>query len=341
MNLQLEPEEYEDPNVMLGVILEAVRLLIEPDARPDVKSMKNAINFPPGRLKLGFGPEVVWTINILADRALELMFETESINRNSTIIYHNKSNLDVGRNTASNSITIGQPFVGGGLTTRPLGSYQINDSSLLLDDKNETCILDIGRENMNSNNKMPENWYDQVERANQILDSAKSTDEMSGKIENWIDYSRSLSESSKSIEKFLGNSQSLMETISNRIGRHLQVINSREKFIQTNLKSSLEDFMKIWRNYSIESNRNVNLSEQVNLKTEKFTYYNDKLKNLAVQIDLRKKELNDGSQLRRLESMINRLKEECAEFDMKIGLLLIVNSKKQADIISQSVKSES
>lgn len=344
MNLQLEPEEYEDPNVMIGLILEAVRLLIEPEnnseTRPaggTVKSTKNGVNFPPGRLKQGFGPEVVWTINILADRALELMYESESISRKSKIIYHNKSNLDLGRNsTATNSITIGQPFVGGGLTTRPLGSYQINDSSLLFDDKNETSMFDIGRNNNNLNNKLSENWYDQVERASQILGSAKLTDELSGKIENWRDFSQSILDSSESIDKFLANSQSLMETITNRIGRHLQVINSREKFIQTNLKVPLENFMKIWRNYSIETTRYGKLVEQVNLRTEKFENYSDKLKNFAVQIDLRKKELNDGSQLRRLESMINRLREECAEFDIKIGLLLIVNSKKQAEILSQS-----
>lgn len=360
MNLELEPEEYEDPDVVVGVILEALRLLLTPDDdqfNPRAGRSGNLINFPPARLKLGFGPEVIWTMNILADRSLELLLESDSsaINRKINFIYNNKSGQEAGRQTV-NSITIGQPFVGGGLTTRPLGSYQVDDATLLFDDDEDDNNDDQDVKNNNYKSSIvadntplladdmtnPDYWYEQVDRTAPALESARLLIVDSngtsgvGTVENWQDYLQSMLESKRAIQGFINNSRSLLHVVGARIDRHLQVIRGREKFIQTNLRAQIEEFLKIWRDYSIQSARQSQLVEQVNVKTDKFESYNDILKRVNGKIELRIKELNDGSKLRGIEHMIDRLKEENGAFDVKIGLLLSVYAKQQSKIVSNN-----
>lgn len=341
MNLELEPEEYEDRDTTLSVIVEALRLLLTPDEEMNAKkNSKNLIGFSPARLKSGFGPEVVWTINILADRALELLAESGPKRSSNQIIYHNASAdvVDPERAAVHTSITIGQPFVGGGLSTRPLGSYQVDDANLLLEDDSQNLRLQSQTPTNDSNSSdLDRNaWFRRVERATPSLNAANLMKDESIETKDWQNFLKSTRKCATAIDVFLQDSRCLLEPILNKVDDQLKIINERESFIQAKLKVEIEEFLKNWRAYSLELTRNTDLLEQINSRTDKFDQYNEKLRRLNNQIELRISELNDGSRLRELEVMKNRLRKENDEFDIKIGLLLTVYAKKQRKIIAET-----
>lgn len=308
MNLELEPEEYQDVDVTISIIIEAVKLLLASE-----DDSNDPITFPSARLKRGYGPEVIWAMNILADRALEIAAESEIRSDQIRIIYHNKGSSETdGRRNSANSITIGQPYVGGSLTTRPLGSYQIDDSSLVFPTSDEPTV------------EQPEvyvpeaaDWYQQVERARsrlQIVDLSQ----------NQSDHLKTMRKAREAIRNFLNESSSLLNIISSRIERQMQVIDKREKFIHTNLKNKIDKFMEVWRHFSRQSSLNGKLTNQVNRRTDLFESHNLSLKTVNNSIESRRKELNDGSRLRELEEVTKRLRSESDGLNFKIGLLLTV-----------------
>lgn len=341
MNLELEPEEYEDQNATIDVILEALRLITAEDDEPvDRSTFVDSLGFPITRLKNGFGPEVVWTLNILADRALELMLESQQF-RGIRVVYNNKSTLDSANySKGGDSITIGQPFVGGGLTTRPLGNYQIDDESLLFGG----CVKDASFKLANARDTLeeagnepqmdPDEWLRRVEECAPMLESVNLFEDSAESPEEWQNFQRSITGSRKQLREFVTTLGPVLNAIVMRIDRQLQVITTREKFIQTNLKSEIEKFSGIWKNYSEQSNRYKNLEAQVNLRTDKFETMTEKLKELNGQIEARKRELNDGSDLKEIATTIDRMRAENKEFDVKIGLLLTVYADAHAKFMS-------
>lgn len=333
MNLELEPDEYNDFDSIVGIILEALRLLLTSDE--EYKAKKDPITFPPGRLKQGYGPEVIWTMNILADRALEMMLESDKNPHKTTVTYHNKNQSDQNRLTSGNSITIGQPLVGGGLTTRPLGSYQVDDTSLLFDDDCEP--RNNGDDNVALDNSITlstDQWYEQTNKVSEALESAYLDGGDEYRHIDWSRYLQETRESKKSIQDFMNQSKSTLNAIMNRIDRQMQIISEKETFIQTNLKTQLEDFLEIWRNYSSQLAENDSLMKQVNSKTDLFEGLDARLKLVGLEIESRIRELNDGSKLKELKSLIDNLNLENSDLRIKIGLLLTVYSKKESKIIA-------
>lgn len=337
MNLDLEPQEYEDLDYTIEMILEALKLLISPENGPKV-----SIGFPPARLKQGYGPEVIWTMNILADRALELKVTNEPNLGRVEISFHNKSTMSDSRDRL-NSITIGQPVVGGGLTTRPLGSYQVDDATLAFDTGEDPSSFD---EQIDSNKPAdtkddldPDCWYAQVEKASSYLNTVNLTDEEAvatkSTYEDWIVYLNTIKQFDKDISGFISHSKPLLESVTNRIDRQLQVINGREKFMQTNLEPQLQEFLQIYRNFNDCERQNNDLTILVNSKADKFEGYKLEIRHVNETTQFQVRELNDGSKLRELEQAIETLDRENHELNIKIGLMLTVHAKIHQDFIER------
>lgn len=322
MNLQLEPDEYEDPDVITSVIMEALILLLVPDDQLKThRDPKSIVGFPQTRLKSGYGPEVIWTLNILADRALELLADDGQLKGTSKIVFAHRLEKVA---DSTNSITIGQPYVGGGLTTRPLGSYQIDDASLLFDD--EDTEMDLNSEVRVECDR--QEWLQKAERIAQSIEKL-SMIETDNTTNNWRKHLKSATDAKLAIDDFLNNSVSSINSISLEIDSQLKVINERELLLQTNLEAQLADFIIVYSSYKTQLEENLNLSTQVNDRTDNFQNYNQKLKTISSQINTRLKELKDGSKLKQLESLISQLEEENKELDLRIGLMLTLFSKMQ------------
>jgi len=328
MNLSLSPEEYQDVDSTIDVIIEALELLLFLDGGDDRRHKSGTIGFAPARLKQGYGPEVIWTLSVLADRALELAVEASPGIGRPQIIYHDKQAAG-GTLSLPNCIVIGQPLVGGGLTTRPLGSYLVDDSSLnLRDEIVETSSLDV---NSVEDTYDPKQWHIQVDQDTPALKKASSLhDDYSRSNEpEWGGYMIETEEANEAVAQFLGQTKSLLEMIANRIEKQMQTIHSREKFLQDSLAHQFDEFLETWRAYISRSRKNTSLMEQIGLKTDLFDTYVTRLKLVGSQIDARTRELNDGAKLNELQARVESLRTESESLELKSSLLLTLYAKQQ------------
>lgn len=343
MNLELEPEEYEDPNKTADIVLDALRLLISEGDEPKMRgNFVGSLGFPTSRLKSNFGPEIIWTLNVLADRALELESNSQPSSKQIRVVCNNKQNQGASRSSkVSDFIIIGQPFVGGGLTTRPLGSYQVDDQTLLL----EGCEIEQSKQDSqrsdNSNSETPSSvvdsvsWYRQVELSTPMLESVELVGRDSEVYEDWRYFVRQTDKSRKIIREFLDTDGPTWNAVANRIDRHLQVIATRERFIQSSLRAEIADFLSIWQEYLKEFNRHRELETQVNLRTDRFELLNEKLDELNSQIESRQREMNDGADLREIESVIQRMEGDNRRLNVKISLLLSLYANIHSELVAK------
>lgn len=350
MNLEIEPEEYQDLEVILGVVIEALRLITDDDGNNNggKSSGESTLNWCPNqsRLRRGYGPEVVWTLSIFADRALEMILDQSTGStppiKQLNLVYKQSGPMQ----EKQNSITIGQPFVGGGLTTRPLGNYIIDDKSLLLDEganHDDGAIMSLVGDPSDSKQRTKSmcspdvdahEWYRRVESSRHILESVRfddddddSDDKQSARFEDWSEEIRQVDEAKKCVESFLDKSRLTLESTARQIDRQLQLIGGREKYLQAQLRDRLDDFLVIWRKYSLELAHNKELVAQVDARTDEFVALDNRLQTIQARIEARKRNLNDGSKLDELRVMIDRLKSENREYDTRTGLLLAVYFK--------------
>lgn len=343
MNFELDPEEYGDPDSLIGIILEALRLLLG-DEHDLARGVSAARLPPPIRLKDGYGPEVIWTLNIFADRALEMLLEDGSldgtgvpklsyVNRASSAAPQDRQKVVGQQEKESNMVIIGQPHVGGGLTTRPLGNYQVDDASLQLDDGLEHQVV----VQVQANKAPPigqADWQHRVDRARDSLNSAMSSIEDSyahRSLAQWQSYSRIFDKFRSDLEEFQLKSSPTLSVATKRVDRQLDVINKRERFIHNSLKDRLEEFFKVWSDCTGETARNKLLTEQVIQRTDRFAAHVETLKLLKSKIELRIKDLGSKSKLRELEAASERLKRDSQELDVKVGLLLAIESRDRED----------
>lgn len=313
MNFDADPREYHDIDSTVNVIFEALKLLLSSDEHPVDESNL----FPVGRLKRGHGPEVIYCLNKFADRALELLIEDRPKIGQVEINYINKQKENREQNRGpTNSITICQPIVGGGLTTRPLGSYQINDSSLIFD-YNEADITNDGDETSSKESNTAIGWtQEKLDKIAPLFEV--DYDEGAAARRSLQDLLGALGRAHEEAKEFISRSKPALEMISLRIEREMQIITGRETSFHANLKGPIESFLSVWREHSEQSRRNSELTEQINHKTDAFEHYVEQLRDLRA----RKVKQNDESTLHELEGLTRRLNGETQRMDLKLGLLL-------------------
>lgn len=326
MNFDTDPRDYQDLDSTVSVIYEAMKLLLVTDGDDKASQAVDLNLFPLGRLKQGFGPEVIFCLNKFADRALELVVDGDRRIGPADISYQNKqkSNRDQGRQP--NSIIIGQPIVGGGLTTRPLGNYQIDDSSLILGYKGDNS--DDNDEKAKSEAFMSaDNSEWNLEKLNEIAPLfAMDFSQESTSFDDWQPSLDLVKRSRIGVQNFSTQSRPILEAVAHRIEHQMKTLSTRKSAITTNLKTQLETFLDAWRKYSAQSKRNSELSEMINFKTDTFESYVVQLNELRTK----KTKFNDKSKLRQLDRMVKSLGRETDNLDIKLGLLLAANCSRAA-----------
>lgn len=241
-NLKLDPQDYEDPETTIRAIVEALRLILA-----DVASNSdNDINFAPGRLLSGYGPEVVWTLNVIADAALrvctDLLTTTNGPNKQIKIEVIIDGGLQDNDQTSIDNI--GLDNVGNRLTVSLVNGAdeqynsetndEFDESSLLFEEDNVTVIDEHNLYNHNdyhivtnesakvqednqgrydknnlfaTSNTTPEEWYLQVERVSHQLQASMDMEAKSLNMADWKTHFNQLKSIDKMLDRFIENSK--------------------------------------------------------------------------------------------------------------------------------------
>lgn len=254
------------------------------------------------------------------------------------------------------SITIGQPLVGGGLTTRPLGTYKIDDDALVLGGDSwearsfdDSLSLIDGAAQSNHritkplSGKEADEWLANACSPStvsflesvELMSSDDKKKEFQRSTTNWNpdEFFKPLESSRNSIDKFLDEHAQPLTAISERIKRQLQVIEAREQYLRTNASREIKEFLEIWRSYSERKTTNESLASQLANSMERFEWFNEQLREARSLIEKRARDLAEGRHLRELELKIEGLNEEKRDFDERIGILMGIYCCRQSELL--------
>lgn len=343
----MNPQEYDDPNVTIMSILDVIR------RQTDYK-----IDFSPSKLKQGFGPEVIWTLNILADIALKHVQKQDNEQQQQQNKSKSKSNNKNNNNTAASIVIKG--------LTGPA-------SETLLDGDEEMASNEDDDLEINFDDAFAEDEDDAESRAypslvqsrfvstarknSSILDSSSSlnplssqsmmnrdvliskTDESSWKQEvervlpqlkvvvrasdmksDWRSRLNHFRSNKKTVDKEMEMSIEKLGRLMKEIVKNMDNVVSREKYLQHEFDGILSEYIGLRQKRNDLQEKYDVASSGITDKSRFLSSISDELESVKNEMEERGSSMTDGTPLVSLRKSLQRIKKEVTTIDVRIGV---------------------
>ena len=326
---RLNPQEYEDPNVTITSILDVVR------SQTDYK-----IDFPPSKLKTGFGLEVIWTLNVLADQALKYCANKEQTTRSKSnnmpsIVIKGLSGpeaetlLDQDEEMASNEDDdLEINFDDALFEDEDVAESQAH-TSLVSSKFHDTKNMPMTSFSVSSSSSLTQNrdvlpsqseessWKKEIERVlPQLKVVVRSTDVKTDWRLRLNNFRSSKEEMDKEMDMSVQKLGRLMKEISNNMDK----VVSREQYLQHQFEGILSEYI------GLRSQRNSLLQEYetassgITDKSRILSNISDELESVKTEMEERGSSMTDGTPLVSLRKALQRIKIEVTTIDVRIGV---------------------
>ncbi|TRY72250.1 hypothetical protein TCAL_03146 [Tigriopus californicus] len=293
-----QPQEFDDPNSTISNILDVVR-------RNGV-----TIDFPPSKLKQGYGEQAIFILDRLSDEALrnthfqwgkpippsEVADEEEDLK--------DEAELDLDR-----------------VEEEMAGEYS--------DEEDDDEILHIN--DMGSALPMATS-----QRPNEILESNTDFDEWSLEVErvapqlkvtvrsdnrDWRTHLEQMHTYRRGIDDALTTTRVHLDKLHNDIGRTLEKITSREKYLNSQLEGSLQQFRQLSDTLAATKEQYKQVSGGVTERSRTLAQIADDLEVIKAEMEERGSAMTDGTPLVNVRRALIRMKQEVANMNVRIGVL--------------------
>lgn len=309
-----QPQEFDDPNIIIGKI---IKLLQEMDIPTDI---------PTTKIIQGAGPICIYIMDCLAAQTLKTAKQSlkvpdikkedaaiaENIDNDSEVILEKVEELNIFGSDESddeqNSI-FGMQLGNASHTRQVRQAHHIKDYKLEAVSDNEAWRLELERVIPNL----------------KIVVKASSRD--------WRAHLEQMRSLRKNIQQASDETQMELKKLQSDISLAIDKIESREKHLNSDLKTSVHAFKLI----SVEMQQLNTLIKENDLEKSKIDQQlfkvTHELDNIKIQMEQRGNTMTDGSPLINIKKAIYKIKEEIADMDVKIGIMQhMINT----DIIKQS-----
>ncbi|XP_065222804.1 intraflagellar transport protein 57 homolog [Planococcus citri] len=313
------PQEYDDPNSTIAVILDAARKEGIP------------VDFSPGKLKQGYGKFVVMLLNQLVDRVLEKtkfkfkkLFPPVEVADEETIV-EDDSELLLER--------IEEEMV-----AEEMDSEDDEDILFNVDDLTKLNSHSRKADEVLQTNITNDEWQLEVER---VLPSLKLTIKTDNK--DWRGHLEQIKTYRTTINESMTSVKSRLEKLSRDISENMEKITSREKFLNSNLDSLLSEYRTVRDEYFKVNAQFRDLNSGVMERQRKLTRVSEELEALKQEVEERGTVMTDGTPLINIKKALSILKEDVANMNVQIGVLQhdILHSKLQEKLLMlQKVQSQ-
>ncbi|RWS31775.1 intraflagellar transport protein 57-like protein [Leptotrombidium deliense] len=309
----LNPQEYEDPNVTIHAILEALRFLVDP------------VPFPPNRLKQGYGQEVIWVLNQLAEDAIKK--DTDTIR--STISVKGLMTADQSENEIledDNEIEM-----------------NFEDQYTLVEDTADTELdLETRLLTQPLQTEKPKGflvsqidsseWKLEIER---VLPQLKVVLRTNDHKADWRQHVNEMYTHRNDVESHFAFTQNSLKKMSSEINKSLEKISGREKYLQLQLEPLINEYNNL-NNHLIQINDNYKaVSSGVTEKSRQLASISDTLDAVKSEMEERGSSMTDGTPLVTLRKALSKVKSEIGSIDIRIGVamntLLQVKARELSD----------
>lgn len=292
--LELEVDEFDDPSQIVSQVMEHCRRL-------------GTVNtdFPPQKLRPGYGPIVVDLLNSLASAALtkyrfgKPVYPTEADDQLEA--------GDVDEDDDDDQLAME------------------DDTGIDSDDDNEG-FLNLGEEPIEQLGSVPqiadmqkvdpEAWREEVERITPQLKITLRADQ-----KNWRQRVETLKQNREHIEQLFKGTEKKLTQISNDIGQDLEKTSSREKYINQQLDGLINELRSSHDKLAKAKETYTSQTSGIAEKTTRLGEINQELDTIKNEMEERGQAISDGKPIQQAKRAITQLTKENCELDVRIAVI--------------------
>ncbi|GIY13005.1 intraflagellar transport protein 57 homolog [Caerostris extrusa] len=298
------PQEFDDPNGTVASILE------------QVKQME--IDFPPSKLKQGWGEQVIFVLSRLADHALK----KQAFNwKRPIILPEDDDGNDSVLDTDDSEVTLEK--IEEEMIAEAYEEEDSEDEGEILDlealrnlsianqDKGEKSKPD---EVMESNMDAME-WKLEVERVMHQLKVTVRNDSR-----DWRSHLDQIRQHRKNIDETMSTTKSQLDKLYTDISRSLEKIGSREKYLNNQLEQLVLEYRTAQDQLSQVREQYKSVSGGVTERSRTLSQITEELDQVKQEMDERGSNMTDGKPLVNIRKALSKLKVELSQMDVRIGV---------------------
>nr|CAG4641905.1 EOG090X0ADS [Eurycercus lamellatus] len=292
------PQETDDPNATIASILDHVRRL------------GLSIEFPPNRLKQGYGEHVVFILDRLADQALKVnsfLWDQPRIQQEEEVVEEENGSgdeLDLDQVEEEMAAQYGSD-----------DEDEYNNDIFNINVQSITPHVSQMRAEVLESNADVESWRTEVERVIPRLKLATKLDSR-----DWRSRLDMLFKYSVSVSNTMNSSRTLLEKMSIDIEKNMERVETREKYLNTQLSGLLNQYSKTQEQLKQVEDRYSKSSVGIEERNDKLNRLNDEIQMVKNELDERSSNMTDGTPLVNLKKNLVRIKGELAVMDVRIGV---------------------
>eukprot|EP01136_Pigoraptor_vietnamica_P008648 Opistho-1_new@44235 len=162
----------------------------------------------------------------------------------------------------------------------------------------------------------PETWRLEVERVTPLLKVHILTDN-----KDWRMHYDEMKGHQKQIGMALSETKAYLDNLHGEIGRTLEKIASREKYINGQLEHLIQQYRSAKDELAKITEHYKNSSGTVTERTNELARITEELEQVKAQMDERGSSMTDSSPLVKIKQALARLKKETIEMDVRVGVV--------------------
>ncbi|PWA13950.1 hypothetical protein CCH79_00018077 [Gambusia affinis] len=294
-----EPQEYDEPNATVSHILAELRAF-------GVK-----VDFPPSKLKSGSGEFVCFVLDRLAEEALK--------NRGFTFRRPNYP----AENTEEESVMDDDAE----LTLSKVEEEMIEEA-----DDEEENVMDLETLKLRNAHAEAEpsskpddilestvdaaEWRLEVER---VLPQLKVTIRTDNK--DWRIHLDQMHQHRDGITSSLKDTKSYLDKLQEDIGKTLEKVSSREKYINNQLEALIQEYRNAQAQLSEAKESYRQASVGVMARTRVLAEISEELEKVKQEMEDKGSSMSDGAPVVKIKQSLTKLKQEVVQMDVRIGVV--------------------
>ncbi|KAF5302271.1 hypothetical protein FQA39_LY10310 [Lamprigera yunnana] len=295
------PQEYDDPNTVIANTLDVLR------------KMDVTVDFPPNKLKLGFGEHVVYVLNHLADAALA-----------KTDFTWNSPEALEEKEEEAEAIEDESEVILDRIEEEMLAEYS--------DDSEEENIFSMNNINDMKNtireelevrpNVDVESWKLELERVLPQLKVVIKNDNR-----DWRSHYEQIKTYRANSESYLSITKNSLEKLHKEITVTLEKIFNRERYLNKELEPVLDEYRLVQDQLSKVKDSYQTVNTGVMERNRHLASLTDKIDTIIHQMEERGSSMTDGTPLVNIKKAVGKIKGEITEMDVRIAVLDCVLSQ--------------
>lgn len=294
-----EPQEYDEPNATVSNILAELRAF-------GVK-----VDFPPSKLKSGSGEYVCFVLDRLAEEALRKRgfsfkrpnYPTETTEEESVI--EDDAELTLSK---------------------------VEEEMIEEPDDEEENVMDLEALKLRTTHTEAEpsskpdeilestvdaaEWNLEVER---VLPQLKVTIRTDNK--DWRIHVDQMHQHRDRIKSSLKETKSYLDKLQEDIGKTLEKVSSREKYINNQLEHLIQEYRSAQAKLSEAKERYQQASGGVTERTRVLAEISEELEKVKQEMEEKGSSMSDGAPVVKIKQSLTKLKQEIVQMDVRIGVV--------------------